>query len=671
MLQKLKLGVRLQLYVMAAFLVAFLMTIFVVISEVRDDAEISATNYATEAARHHASAFRSDMTDAISFLETVATYIEMLKQQSPTPSREKVFDFLKHQAIAYPRYTTFWVGFVPNAFDGSDNAYLEHEIYRNYQGAFGFYLAPDANGSITSGEMKGYLEDDFFKQVLSANQVTLVEPALYDVNGQQVLSTTVAMPIHFNGQVIGAVGVDKTLDGINEKIRQIKLFKTGYITILTQLGTYAASPNQDLLGKTVDGVVDWRKENLDQLNQHKEFHIISTDPDGRDFFRMIVPINLTKGSTWFVVANIPVEEIFADSDVTIAHLLITTIISLVLVSFVVWLITKMITRPISDMVLRIRDIAQGEGDLTKTVEAARQDELGDLAYWFNLFVGKMRTMIIDLGGVAYAVGEAAKHIGASSHEIEQSVENQAADTDSMSQVIEELSASMQSVLAIIDNIRDQSGIASNHASEGRSLAESAVVAVNDAKLAAEKTGEAVTELGRHGEEISKIIVVINEIANQTNLLALNAAIEAARAGEHGRGFSVVADEVRKLSEQTGKATQEVEKLVNQVHEMTKLTVERMEINKEGIERGVSLVQDVDKQLDNIYQESNDIHQMVDQVVSQVAEQTNAVGLASQRVDSVVATTHQTTSSVKASSDIVKDLQDKAVILNKLVSQFKV
>ena len=99
MLQKLKLGVRLQLYVMAAFLIAFLMTIFVVISEIRHDAEISATNYATEAARHHASAFKSDMNEAISFLEAAAAYIEMLKEQSLTPSREKVFDFLKYQAM--------------------------------------------------------------------------------------------------------------------------------------------------------------------------------------------------------------------------------------------------------------------------------------------------------------------------------------------------------------------------------------------------------------------------------------------------------------------------------------------------------------------------------------------------------------------------------------------
>ena len=185
------------------------------------------------------------------------------------------------------------------------------------------------------------------------------------------------------------------------------------------------------------------------------------------------------------------------------------------------------------------------------------------------------------------------------------------------------------------------------------------------------SSESVTELGKRGEEIGKIIEVINDIADQTNLLALNAAIEAARAGDAGRGFAVVADEVRKLADRTTKATDEVGESIEAIQSETKLAVERMASGTEEVEKGVVLVTQAGDSLKQIVDGAQDVSGMIGSIAAAAEQQSAASEQVSNNIEKISAVSKEATEGADQASRAASELSSKAEGLQVLVSKFKV
>jgi len=267
----------------------------------------------------------------------------------------------------------------------------------------------------------------------------------------------------------------------------------------------------------------------------------------------------------------------------------------------IFFLRSMLTKPVNRLVAMVQDIAQGEGDLTKRIEIQREDEIGQLAKWFDKFMDNLQDIIRQVSSATREVAAAATEIAASS---------------------EEMSASVGEVARQAAQASESAQQSGQIASQGGEIVSQTVQTMKELNGSVTESSQSVSELGQRGQQIGQIIAVINDIADQTNLLALNAAIEAARAGEHGRGFAVVADEVRKLAERTTKATEEIGGSITAIQTETQRAVERMTVGVDQVKSGVSRAETAGESLQQIVKGATEVAGMI-QSISAASEEAGA------------------------------------------------
>lgn len=230
---------------------------------------------------------------------------------------------------------------------------------------------------------------------------------------------------------------------------------------------------------------------------------------------------------------------------------------------------RSITRPLRRTVAILRDIAQGEGDLTRRLDVRGRDELSALASSFNEFVAKLETIVRDVAADAEQLAGASSQLSSIASQLSSGAEQTGDQSTMAATSAEQLTAAMEVVAGssseMSSNVKSVAAaveqMTASIAEVARGAARAASVADSTAKLT-EVSNAQIGELGQAASQIGRVIDVIQEIAEQTNLLALNATIEAARAGESGKGFAVVATEVKELARQTAGATEEIRSRIN-------------------------------------------------------------------------------------------------------------
>ncbi|MCC6489437.1 MAG: methyl-accepting chemotaxis protein, partial [Candidatus Hydrogenedentes bacterium] len=238
--------------------------------------------------------------------------------------------------------------------------------------------------------------------------------------------------------------------------------------------------------------------------------------------------------------------------------------SLLVLCVLALLISRSIARPIRRAADMLKDISEGEGDLTKRLEVTARDEIGDMANHFNRFVEKLQGIIARISGNAETVASSATELSAVSAQTANSVqslsektsmvaaaaEESSANTTSVAASMEQASASLSSMASATEEMSATIGEIAANSEKARAIS-------SEAGLQAASVSSLMQQLGQAAHEIGKVTETITEISSQTNLLALNATIEAARAGAAGKGFAVVANEIKELAKQTASATEDI------------------------------------------------------------------------------------------------------------------
>ncbi|MBT5486361.1 MAG: HAMP domain-containing protein [Deltaproteobacteria bacterium] len=404
--------------------------------------------------------------------------------------------------------------------------------------------------------------------------------------------------------------------------------------------------------------------------------------------------NTTLGSTIENLGEVVNTEYDKSSDDLVSEVqqfvwivLVITVIGLLISLLFGFLVRKSITDPVNDLVDMSKDIAQGEGDLTKRIMVSGKDELGDLSTWFNMFLERLNNMVSE-------IKKHAANINVSSQEMALGNQDLSNRTNQQSSSLEETATAMEEINSIVQNNAEDA----KNANEITQKAQKSVVdsrtelldAVNNSiemnqdmlqnlQSTNKDVVSAMEEIMESSKKIEGIITLMNDIAFQTNLLALNASVEAARAGEHGKGFAVVASEVRKLAHRSSKASTEIGVLI--------------QTSLQHINSGRNLVNDgeqgmdemrtkIDTMLNNLKSESDsnlngiltsvkEVSEVMENIKVASEEQAEGVDQINKAIADMDRITQENSALVEQNTTTSQNMAQEAENLEELLNTFKV
>ncbi|SEK88067.1 methyl-accepting chemotaxis sensory transducer with Cache sensor [Colwellia chukchiensis] len=505
----------------------------------------------------------------------------------------------------------------------------------------------------------------WYQQALASPNEPIITEAYQDVIGKPVVTSAFVVK-NAQGNVVGVQGLDVTLSTLTDILSNTKLGKSGYLILIDESGTILADAKTP--ENNFKNIKDLPSSLFSTLQKTPNQHHFSTEHLGMDVNVASYYSNTLK---WRFVGVIDSDEILAPAysmSLTIAVIALIMVTLFITIGF--WLANR-IVQPINRVAEGLRDIAQGEGDLTKRLAVIGHDEVSELAQWFNQFLDSIHQLVVDIKTCASTLNMAANQSGQQiadvksvSHQQEQSIDNVNSLITTMTDIAHQTSNDCHESSTTIIKTQE-------YAKKGTSLIS---VTVNEVSLLNESLSESsqsMKSLELESENITKILDVIRSIAEQTNLLALNAAIEAARAGEQGRGFAVVADEVRTLAQRSRGATEEIDTVLMNLLEKTRVVSQQMGVNVEQSQQTIEKIEQANQSFNEISSLVGQMKENIARITHAAEQQCSSSDLINDDISGINHSAKGIVTTADALADGSKDLLVLSKDLTNLVGRFNV
>jgi methyl-accepting chemotaxis protein len=412
-------------------------------------------------------------------------------------------------------------------------------------------------------------------------EVVIGDFAAYQPDGGIQAAFMMARLIDEQNESAGYVAIRLTGDQINAIVQQrIGLGETGESYLVGKFNGETSLRSDRVIKKGKIGKAKTDKY-IELALKGESGSAIKTGSTGAKEFVRYDPVDIP-GLNWALITTAATEEVFAAVSSLRNRILMATLLIVVFVIGTALVTVGLIVKPIKQTAVMLQDIAEGEGDLTMRLQVTTEDEIGDMAKWFNLFIDKLQSIIGQIANDANTLNESSTQLSSIAGQMTTGAEGISKQSEQVAASAAEMSDNMNSVAAASEqaatNVDRVASATEEMTATVNEIAQNSEKARTISETAVSRAGNAsvkVNELGHAAGEIDKVTEVITQISEQTNLLALNATIEAARAGEAGKGFAVVANEIKELAQQTAKATLEIKDRIRGIQVSTEDTVDQI------------------------------------------------------------------------------------------------
>jgi methyl-accepting chemotaxis protein len=637
-----KIGFKLTVIMVALSLLSVGVVSIILLNRASANITDLAYKYAQSLGEKGASNVKTFLEDYWSSVETMAHTMEQYESMATGTRRQMLNTILEGLARSHPEVIGMWCIWEPNVLEGNDQAYIG-TTGADDSGRFTPYYYWDGRtlklDALVDVDVPGV--SDFYVIPKRNNATTILDPFIFNMpDGKPVLMTTIAAPIRNNGRLVGVAGIDISLDELLVIIHESLPYPDAVNAVFSNNGTVAAHFDPSRVGG------DMRKSETDMAGPFMN-DFVSAIGKGEyyQFQNYIAPLNVTMDAfsipiqvgtsttPWGYAVGVTTSAVMNPVYDMIRIAVIIIIITIGIVAVAATFLSKSLSKPIVTVTGALKDISEGEGDLTKQLAIASKDEIGDMSVFFNKTFGNIKNLVGIIKYKIHALTNTGHELSVNMAKTQGAVNNISANFEEIKGLENKQQQGAAEVNKALDNIKnnislqdkliDEQTDSVNTSSSAIEEMTANIHSVSQTLIANSKNVENLTEASEHGrtavqavaqeiQEIAKdseglleINSVMNKIASQTNLLSMNAAIEAAHAGEVGKGFAVVADEIRKLAESSGQQSKTtatmLKKIKASIDNITKSSNEVLS-RFEAIDSGVKTVSEHELNIRNAMEE---------------------------------------------------------------------
>ncbi|ATC88941.1 methyl-accepting chemotaxis protein [Pseudoalteromonas arctica] len=501
----------------------------------------------------------------------------------------------------------------------------------------------------------------WYKLVENKSNTAFTTPYI-DVTTNE-LTISAVVPMLQNGQFSGVAGADIDMQTVTKIINDIDFLGLGYGFLLDNKGQVLSHPNAKLNLKNTSDIFGTNTPLQSEFTQY--------EINGESKLISFTKISGIENVDWYLGVVIDKDKAYVSVSNFGQTAAVFMVIGIITIIIMMQLLLRYLMQPMNRLNDAIKDIAQGEGDLTRRLTVENDDEFGDLSHSFNIFIEKIQHSIEQVKESTEQLDTAIESLVSQTHSSLSMYDDQSKRTDSVAAAINQFSATS---MDISNNAESASQLAKNadeHSTQNQEALSHSVTTIHQLSANMEKAQQTINSLNTHTASIGQVLEVIKGVSEQTNLLALNAAIEAARAGEAGRGFAVVADEVRQLAHRTQQSTQEIEDTVSQLQKGSNLAVELMKTSLQDSDKSVQQADAVGNLMSHVIQAIKQINDANHSVASATDEQNQVVKLLDTDIQTISALSIQGKANLNDTLNECTKLKQQFSALENMVQKFKV